>query len=156
MLRRILERPLARSESRVLPLLFILLSSNHLPMASVAFKDKSKDKKKKKDKGNGKAISNEFVEDSGVDEPPSKAYKPPEGTTLLQNYLDTEDFDYDTLKDNDDLELWAIRVPEAVSLSMQVPTELPSLEITGQTQTLRECEDIPSIFFKLGSSRYAI
>lgn len=105
-------------------------------MASVAFKDKSKDKKKKKDKGKSKAISNEFVEDSGVDEPPSEAYKPPEGTTLLQNYLETEEFDYDTLKDNDDLELWAIRVPEAVSTSMRVPTELPSLEITGQAQTL--------------------
>lgn len=123
-------------------------------MASIAFKDKSKDKKKKKDKGKAKAISNEFVEDSGVDEPPSKAYRPPEGSTLLQNYLETEEFDYDTLKDNDDLELWAIRVPEAVSTSIRVPTELPSLEITGQAQTLREYEDIPTILFKLGSSRY--
>ena len=90
-------------------------------MASTSIKEKRKEKKKKSEKGKekerGKFRSNSIVEDSEDEIEPGEgnAYQPPNGAVLLKTYIDTDDFDYDTLKDNDDLELWVIRVPEGVS-----------------------------------------
>lgn len=41
------------------------------------------------------------------------AYKPPAGNTLVDGDID-EDFDWESLKDNEDLELWVVRVPDNV------------------------------------------
>ena len=41
------------------------------------------------------------------------AYQPPAGAELVDGEID-EDFDWDALKDSEDLELWVIRVPEGV------------------------------------------
>lgn len=45
---------------------------------------------------------------------PDWAYKPPEGAKLLDAPEDTDDFDWDALEDDEDIELWIMRVPEGV------------------------------------------
>lgn len=43
-------------------------------------------------------------------------YKPPDGFVLLDHAnADSDDFDWDALKEDEDLELWILRVPEGVS-----------------------------------------
>lgn len=41
------------------------------------------------------------------------AYKPPSGTVVFDGDID-EEFDWESLKDDEDLELWIVRVPEGV------------------------------------------
>lgn len=43
-------------------------------------------------------------------------YKPPKGAVLANHDVDAEEFDYDALKGDENLELWLIRVPNAVRL----------------------------------------
>lgn len=42
------------------------------------------------------------------------AYKPPEGAVLAKTDVDAEEFDWDALRNNEDVELWIVRVPEGV------------------------------------------
>ena len=42
------------------------------------------------------------------------AYQPPQGAVLIDADVDTTDFDWDELKNNEDLELWVMRMPENV------------------------------------------
>ncbi|KIY68606.1 hypothetical protein CYLTODRAFT_421452 [Cylindrobasidium torrendii FP15055 ss-10] len=42
------------------------------------------------------------------------AYEPPQGSTLLDNPKDLGSFDWDALNKDKDLELWVVRVPEAI------------------------------------------
>lgn len=48
---------------------------------------------------------------------PEWDYVPPEGMVLLDHTVDSGDFDWDAVRDDDDLELWLVRVPDSVSLS---------------------------------------
>lgn len=44
------------------------------------------------------------------------AYKPPKGSVLLEHEADAGEFDWDSVKNDDDTELWLIRVPDGVRL----------------------------------------
>lgn len=65
---------------------------------------KYKDKKKASEPSSGK---NEGV-DTHWD------YQPPAESVLLQNTANVGEFDWDSLNENKNLELWLIRVPEGV------------------------------------------
>jgi len=71
--------------------------------------------KKSKEKSKAKASTN--GKEEGTD--PSWPYQPPEGVSLLEDLgSNAEGFDWETLKEDKDLELWLIRVPEGVRLNI--------------------------------------
>ena len=78
-------------------------------------KKSAKDKEKSKAKATGQPAS--VVTPHGKNEGTNTdwAYQPPHGAKLPVLDVD-EDFDWDSLKDNEDLELWIMRVPEGVNL----------------------------------------
>lgn len=41
-------------------------------------------------------------------------YEPPKGAILANHDVDAEEFDYDALKGDENLELWIVRVPDTV------------------------------------------
>lgn len=45
---------------------------------------------------------------------PHWAYEPPEGAVLLDHTVDVGAFEWDTIKDDEDTEIWLIRVPDSV------------------------------------------
>ena len=45
-------------------------------------------------------------------------YKPPEDAVLAGQNGDAEEFDWDALEDDEDLELWIVRVPEGVRITL--------------------------------------
>lgn len=72
----------------------------------------SKDKSKKKDKTAQPAVvQTPHGKNEGTNT--EWAYKPPEGTVVVDGEID-EDFDWESLKDSEDLELWIVRVTEGV------------------------------------------
>jgi hypothetical protein len=75
-------------------------------------KKKSKDKSKKK-AGNPDVIITGQGKDEGTN-----PYVPPEGTILLEHDVDSGEFDWDAVKNEDDIELWLVRVPEGVGTWM--------------------------------------
>lgn len=74
---------------------------------------KSKDKGKKKDKSQQPPV---VVTPHGKNEGTDTdwAYKPPAGAVLASHTGDAGEFDWDALKNNEDVELWIVRVPEGV------------------------------------------
>ena len=84
-------------------------SSSPEPEVSLKQVQKLKEKSKKKDKS--VVVQTPHGKNEGTN--PDWAYKPPEGSVLVDGEID-EDFDWDSLKDNEDLELWIVRVPEGV------------------------------------------
>ncbi|KAF8061749.1 hypothetical protein FPV67DRAFT_1510175 [Lyophyllum atratum] len=99
----------------------------------------SKVTKQIKEKGKKKAVTRagEQGKNEGVD--PHWDYKPPAGATLLQNVGDAGEFDWDALANDDDLELWLIRVPESVKPKYLESTtiEVPPAPKTSRTGTLK-------------------
>ncbi|KAI5118318.1 hypothetical protein M0805_006602 [Coniferiporia weirii] len=92
--------------------------------------DKTKQKEKSKDtgKGKGKALSNVYIDDSDSDEQTesqSTTRLVPAGSVLLENVMDSGEFDYDALEGNDDLELCVVRVPDGIK-----PKYLSNAEIS--------------------------
>lgn len=91
----------------------------------LAEKSKSKKKRGEKDKGRSKdktlvpIIASKHGEGHGKNEgaDPNWAYQPPDGMMVLDTSQVDEDFDWDSLKDDEDKELWIVRIPEGVSLS---------------------------------------
>ena len=63
--------------------------------------------------GSSKATSSAHGKNEGTD--PNHDYQPPQGAVPVDLDVDTGEFDWDALKDDDDLELWVIRVPQGVS-----------------------------------------
>jgi len=61
---------------------------------------------------------------------PHWAYKPPPGTLLADHDVDSGDFDWTSVQDDDDLELWLIRVPDGVN-----PKHLETLKIEQPSST---------------------
>ncbi|TCD64680.1 hypothetical protein EIP91_003794 [Steccherinum ochraceum] len=59
------------------------------------------------------------------------AYEPPQGVTLADHDVDGEEFDYDALKGNEDLELWIVRVPDSIK-----PKHLESLQLDAPTSSV--------------------
>lgn len=78
---------------------------------------KVKKLKSKQEKQKGKTESTAAASqprNEGTD--PTWNYAPPPDAVLVNDNVDAGEFDWDTIHDNDDLELWLIRVPESVSL----------------------------------------
>lgn len=74
-----------------------------------------KEKSKKKDKSAQPAVVHTpHGKNEGTNT--DWAYAPPEGSVAVDGEID-EDFDWESLKDNEDLELWIVRVPEGVRAS---------------------------------------
>ena len=74
-------------------------------------KDKA-ESKSRLDKGKAKAMLDVESEDDDL----NTTQQSLDDSALLKNYLDAEEFDYDSLREHDDLELWIIRAPGNVCL----------------------------------------
>ncbi|EGO21940.1 hypothetical protein SERLADRAFT_441157 [Serpula lacrymans var. lacrymans S7.9] len=72
-----------------------------------------KDKLKKKKSSQQISAPGTAVQGKNEGTNPNWAYKPPEGSILLNNG-DDDDLDWDALNKDDNLELWLIRVPDTV------------------------------------------
>lgn len=68
-------------------------------------------KTKTKSKGKGKARE---ISPRNEGEDPHWDYEPLPGFSPLENVVDTEEFEWDAMNNDDDCELWLIRVPEGV------------------------------------------
>ncbi|KAF5386640.1 hypothetical protein D9615_002039 [Tricholomella constricta] len=93
------------------------MSSSESSSSSPEPAEVSKSSKKSKDKGKKTSVSIDAGKgtqgkNEGVD--PNWDYKPPADVSLLQNTADAGEFDWDAVANNDDLELWLVRVPESV------------------------------------------
>ncbi|KAF8881287.1 hypothetical protein CPB84DRAFT_1851624 [Gymnopilus junonius] len=75
---------------------------------------KKKKKSESKDKSKKATAPSGSGKNEGVD--PNWDYAPPPGATLIEEdkELDAGDFDWDRINDNEDLELWLIRIPDSV------------------------------------------
>ena len=74
---------------------------------------KSKDKSKKVKHAHPAAEPDKHGRNEGEDA--SLAYKPPEGYVLMKHSAEETEFDWDAINNNDNLELWVVRVPDGVS-----------------------------------------
>ena len=76
---------------------------------------KSHDQSKKKDKSQQPSV---VVTPHGKNEGTDTdwAYKPPKGAVLASHPGDAGGFDWDALKNNKDVELWIVRVPDGVRI----------------------------------------
>ncbi|KAG1736928.1 uncharacterized protein EDB91DRAFT_1055328 [Suillus paluster] len=93
------------------------------PTQSAASPSKNKIKEKSRKKSKPQPVT---VTDHGKNEGenPHWAYKPPPGTELFDHSFANETFDWDSIKKDDDLELWLIRVPELIK-----PKHFEGLEV---------------------------
>jgi hypothetical protein len=82
-------------------------------------KSKNKDKSKKKSKPQPVIVTS-----SGKNEGqnPHWAYEPPSGSVLFDASFEGETFDWDSIKKDDDIELWLIRVPDSVGVRQKCMT----------------------------------
>ncbi|EJD06224.1 uncharacterized protein FOMMEDRAFT_166471 [Fomitiporia mediterranea MF3/22] len=137
-------------------------------------KDKDKDKpsklkqkRKEKETEKSKAIkSKALIDDSDLEsddveevevapepETESSSSLVPPGSTRLTTLLDGDDFDYDTLEGNDDLELWVLRVPEGIkpkylsnlTLTLPPPTTSTSSQKLGKLEGKTATYDVWSV-----------
>lgn len=93
------------------------------------------EKKESKVKSKKKSTSSKVVAEHGKVEGTNSDwdYIPPEGTVLVDHRVDCEDFDWDAVEDNADLELWLVRVPEVVSLFTITFIYIVLMSYSGQT-----------------------
>ncbi|KAJ7144984.1 hypothetical protein C8R43DRAFT_1013712 [Mycena crocata] len=93
----------------------------------------SRPEKKGKSKAAEKAKS--AVQDKGRNEgeDPYWAYEPPKKYVRLEESADVGEFDWDALKNDNDLELWLVRIPEGVKPKYleSAQIELPAAAKTG-------------------------
>ena len=75
---------------------------------------KSKSKVKKVKVAHPAAEPEKHGRNEGDD--PSLVYKPPEGYVLMKHTADETEFDWDAINNDDNLELWVVRVPDGVSV----------------------------------------
>lgn len=74
-------------------------------------KGKAKSKKVKIAQIPAETGKNERIESEDAD----LAYKAPEGYVLMKHATEETEFDWDAINNDDNLELWVIRVPDGVS-----------------------------------------
>jgi len=81
--------------------------------ASAPSKNRTKQKSKKKSKPQPVVVT-----DSGKNEGqnPHWAYEPPPGAELFDHSFEDEKFDWDSIKKDEDLEIWLIRLPDSVGV----------------------------------------
>ncbi|KAJ8591451.1 hypothetical protein M405DRAFT_694367, partial [Rhizopogon salebrosus TDB-379] len=98
-------------------------------------KNKTREKSKKKSKPQPVIVAG-----SGKNEGdnPHWAYKPPPDSELFDQSLEGETFEWDSIKKDDDLEIWLIRVPDSVNLKNLDGLEIdaPSPSRNGQVGSL--------------------
>ncbi|KAG6331030.1 hypothetical protein ID866_8061 [Astraeus odoratus] len=82
------------------------------PALEAVRQDVTKEKSKKKKSKASPVVIAEHGKNEGDD--PHWAYQPPPGAVLLDHAVGSDQFEWDTIKDNDDLELWLIRVPDSI------------------------------------------
>jgi hypothetical protein len=88
-------------------------SSSHEPSpAPVKPKKSSKEKSKKKAKKAATVVLTQHGKNEG--ENPNWAFQPPPGAVLADHEVDSGEFDWNAVKDDEDVELWLLRVPEDV------------------------------------------
>lgn len=75
---------------------------------------KAKDRQKKLRVSHPAAVVDEHGKNEGDDV--NWDYKPPEGFVLMKHKVEESDFDWDAINNDDNLELWVVRVPEGVSV----------------------------------------
>ncbi len=129
--------------------------------SSVEVKDRKKEKKDKKDKRREKeaeAATSVYQKatDLAAEERRGTAYRPPPGSILLSDAIESEVFDYDTLKEDDDLELWIIRVPRrgACFCLHCIPVTFLKTVLADYTETSQQPANTRSIFISYAASRY--
>lgn len=107
------------------------------PPSSSLVKEK---KKKSKDKPR-KAQSSSEVHGKDEGTNPDWDYVPPEGAVLVDHDVDSGDFDWDEVKNNDDLELWLVRAPAGVNIAL-LGDQPWQLNISpGETKVFAKCAD---------------
>lgn len=101
-------------------------SSSDSDIPTTLTQNKLKDGQNKSKVAKRTAIATTSGKNEGVD--PDWAYKPPAGAVLAAASEDVGDFDWDALEDNDDIELWVMRVPEGVRVWICVVTLCSELQ----------------------------
>jgi len=61
-------------------------------------------------------------------------FKPPPGRVALEGNYDAGEFDWDAVNDNEDLDVWLIRVPDGVRCCFLKSDQCPDLAHPGQAQ----------------------
>ena len=131
-----------------------------MPLANSAKFDSEKKKRKSKSKDKLEK-SAEFVDEDALvmdGEGSSSGYVPPDGMVPYSEYIDSPEFDYDGLTDNDELELWVIKAPADVSYTVchYQYTGLSNISsYPDQTKTPPEPETLSTIFIILIAHRHA-
>lgn len=82
------------------------------PITQQITKEKKEKKVKKKSKPKPAVVAPNEAKNEGDD--PHWAYEPPEGAILLDHTVDVGTFEWDALRDDEDTEIWLIRVPDSV------------------------------------------
>jgi len=89
-------------------------SSRTPPPQVLGGKTSKSSKEKAKSKSKAESLQGRSGRNEGTD--PTWNYAPPPGAVLINDDVDAGEFDWDMINDNDDLELWLIRVPNNVRL----------------------------------------
>ena len=87
--------------------------SSSSPEPTLSSKKASKQVKEKSKKNGAQPVVVHTPQGKNEGTNPDWAYRPPEGMKLVDGEHD-EEFDWESLKDDDDIELWIVRVPEGV------------------------------------------
>ena len=87
-------------------------SSSPEPEIVSAKAKKSRDKSQKVKHAHPAAEPDKHGRNEGEDA--SLAYKPPEGYVLMKHSAEETEFDWDAINNDDNLELWVVRVPDGV------------------------------------------
>lgn len=68
-------------------------------------------------------------------------YVPPKDAVLVDYDVDSGNFDWDEVKNNDDLELWLVRVPAEVNITLSGQTLITESVSQGETKVFAKCAD---------------
>lgn len=80
-------------------------------------------------------------------------YKPPPGAVLVDHSVDAGEFDYDSLKGQEDhLEMWIIRVPDAVCCALSTTGNILTF-YPGEAEIPTKCLNRCSFWVHHGQSR---
>ena len=99
-----------------------------------------KTKKTKKKSKPAAVVTPDDPKNEGDD--PHWAYEPPEGAVLLDHAVDVGAFEWDAIKDDDDVDIWLIRVPDSVRCPH--PVSYPRLTFTNASSKRNTSKDSKS------------
>ncbi|KAF8835782.1 hypothetical protein BDN67DRAFT_937572, partial [Paxillus ammoniavirescens] len=88
------------------------MSSLGLEDPIVHSNNKKKDKSSKKRSKHTAVVTANHEKNEGDD--PHWAYEPPAGAVLLDHTIESKPFEWDAIKDDEDTEIWLIRVPDSI------------------------------------------